>query len=352
MSSGLDTSLNGSRDLRDPDLPSLPDGVHLYDEEWVPAPLTDTGCAGAIVVFMRDLDEAARVRSAASGTGCGCAVVVAGLAADFRWAGVGEFEVSDAADVARCLDIVAEQHGGVAAVVVDPGATEESVDPKLSLAVVEGITLADVDVRRLVLTPGFATPVERVYGEAWIGFGRSLRLALPLAVTSVALVDRAVAGSPQQWWATIHPELSVTERVDVLLDATGRQRLTNRPVELTAESETNRERPFLRSGGRYLVTGGAGGIGRLLVERLCRAWGAKVIVTGRSELRGDRAALFDDLERVAAEHDAAVHYVRADVLDHAEMAAAVAEADARFGGLDGVFHVAGVGSVGSVVGKG
>lgn len=85
----------------------------------------------------------------------------------------------------------------------------------------------------------------------------------------------------------------------------------------------------LRRGGRYLVTGGQGALGRAVVGHLAERCGARILIVGRSEGAGGAGIL----------------HRRADVADEAAMAAAMAEAEAAFGGpLEGAFHLAGIGS--------
>ncbi|MHC5020726.1 MAG: SDR family oxidoreductase [Planctomycetota bacterium] len=77
-------------------------------------------------------------------------------------------------------------------------------------------------------------------------------------------------------------------------------------------------------GARILLTGASRGIGAGLVPVL-HAAGAKLVIVAR-----DAAAL----ERVAAPHGAAVRAVPGDVTDGATPQAAVAEAEAAWGGVD------------------
>jgi acyl transferase domain-containing protein/acyl carrier protein len=112
----------------------------------------------------------------------------------------------------------------------------------------------------------------------------------------------------------------------------------------------------LREGGAYLVTGGLGGIGLALAEELARTVRARLVLTGRSGLP-DRdtwdarlAELGDDhptsrriravrgLEELGAE----VLVCAADAADEDSMRAAVDAAGARFGGLNGLIHSAGL----------
>jgi acyl transferase domain-containing protein/acyl carrier protein len=94
--------------------------------------------------------------------------------------------------------------------------------------------------------------------------------------------------------------------------------------------------PF-RDGGVYLITGGLGGIGLALAERLARTHQAKLVLTRRSSV-DDRVILsVRALEAAGAE----VLALAADVADEAQMRAVVRAALDRFGALHGVIHAAG-----------
>ncbi|MFZ9747770.1 MAG: SDR family NAD(P)-dependent oxidoreductase, partial [Opitutaceae bacterium] len=104
-------------------------------------------------------------------------------------------------------------------------------------------------------------------------------------------------------------------------------------AELTPPAGT-----VLVRGGVYLITGGAGGLGRLLAPHLAARWGARIVLAGRSVRGPEQEALVAAVR--AAGGDA--RYVAADVATAAGAAAAVAAAREAFGRLDGVFHAAGV----------
>jgi len=99
--------------------------------------------------------------------------------------------------------------------------------------------------------------------------------------------------------------------------------------------------PRLRERGVYLITGGLGGIGLTLAERLAERVQARLVLTTRRlahPLAPPIAARLLALEAKGAE----VLVVQADAADPATMAAAVAAARARYGGLHGVVHAAGL----------
>jgi phthiocerol/phenolphthiocerol synthesis type-I polyketide synthase E len=112
----------------------------------------------------------------------------------------------------------------------------------------------------------------------------------------------------------------------------------------------------LRQGGVYLITGGMGGIGSVLAEYLARAARARLALLGRSGLPARET--WDAWLETHAEDDAVSRRIRgvralgalgaevlvigADVADPAQMQAALAQVQGRFGALHGVIHAAGV----------
>ncbi|PCE28606.1 hypothetical protein BWP39_00005, partial [Paraburkholderia acidicola] len=94
-----------------------------------------------------------------------------------------------------------------------------------------------------------------------------------------------------------------------------------------------------RERGVYLLTGGLGGLGRLLAtEILAQAPGATVVLCGRAAPDADAAQW---LARTGAAAGGLV-YRQADVSDAAQVQAIVAEIVDRFGALHGIVHSAGV----------
>ncbi|GHH93576.1 hypothetical protein GCM10017779_40330 [Streptomyces capillispiralis] len=86
--------------------------------------------------------------------------------------------------------------------------------------------------------------------------------------------------------------------------------------------------PPFRRGGHYVVTGGGGGVGRLLTAYLVERWAARVTWVSRS---GGGAG-----------PGGAVRRLRADVTDPGALAAALSAARREHGPVNGVFHAAGV----------
>jgi NAD(P)-dependent dehydrogenase (short-subunit alcohol dehydrogenase family)/aryl carrier-like protein len=116
----------------------------------------------------------------------------------------------------------------------------------------------------------------------------------------------------------------------------------------------------LRPEGVYLITGGLGGVGLALAAHLGRRVRARLVLLGRSGLPPREE--WSELLAAAGPEDAAASRIRqviaieklgaevlvipADVTSAADMRRAMDAVLARFGGLDGVIHAAGVPGVG------
>ena len=84
------------------------------------------------------------------------------------------------------------------------------------------------------------------------------------------------------------------------------------------------------AGRRVLIAGGASGIGRGIVEHLCRA-GSRVAFTGPSQRQG-----------AATAEETGAAFLAADTADPAAIRASAGQAAERLGGLDGLVLAAGV----------
>ncbi|MHA6890102.1 SDR family NAD(P)-dependent oxidoreductase [Ralstonia pseudosolanacearum] len=95
------------------------------------------------------------------------------------------------------------------------------------------------------------------------------------------------------------------------------------------------------AGGVYLLTGGTGGLGLLLAETIAReAHGARLILVSRSagQLPPRTAERIADLQTLGAE----VRLEMLDVADRSAVDALIARCEQAFGGIDGIFHCAGL----------
>lgn len=150
--------------------------------------------------------------------------------------------------------------------------------------------------------------------------------------------------------ADLHPD-----GADRVLAYRGRERFRQDLEALPPEAFPERG-SRLRAGGTCLVTGGLGGLGLMLAEHLARTRGANLILLSRSPLPPRNA--WNDWIAAHASNDPTAAKLRtllqiealgsqvviesADVSDVVRMRERVAAAKERFGGIDAVFHAAGV----------
>jgi acyl transferase domain-containing protein/acyl carrier protein/predicted O-methyltransferase YrrM len=171
---------------------------------------------------------------------------------------------------------------------------------------------------------------------------RSIDVVLPLPESwqEEKLVDQLLA------------ELS-TQPSDQIIAYRGNYRWvqTCEPVRLDGVAE---EKPRLREGGVYLISGGLGGVGLTLAEYLARTVQAKLILIGRSAFP-DRnewsqwLSTHDEYDSISCKIrkvqalealGTQVLVLSADVANFEQMSAAIAQANHQFGQINGVIHAA------------
>lgn len=91
--------------------------------------------------------------------------------------------------------------------------------------------------------------------------------------------------------------------------------------------------------GVYLITGGAGGLGRIFAKEIVqKSKNVTVILTGRSELREEKTARLRELQSVGAR----VIYRQIDITKKDEVEQVVKQIQEEFGSLNGIIHSAGI----------
>ena len=188
-------------------------------------------------------------------------------------------------------------------------------------------------------------------------------LVIPLEYPSISA--RLIDAEPATDAAAITAELR-RERGETPVAIRGARRWLS-GFETLAPADLDEAGKALRPGGVYLITGGLGGIGLAMAERLVRACDAKLVLLGRSGLppreqweavaSGAQAA--DPVVRGRVERvlnlialGGEVEIAVGDVADPGDVRRAVDLAQQRFGALHGVLHTAGVPGVGLMQFKG
>lgn len=150
------------------------------------------------------------------------------------------------------------------------------------------------------------------------GAARTLRREDPDLIVQVVGLE----AEPERHLDLLLAVPSPEQPPEVLVDAAGSIRVRDF-VEVSASAA----RPVLHSGGVYIITGGAGAIGRAIVGHFAER-GASVVVLGRSE--GEKAL------------PGPIHYHQVDVSDRADLARVLDEVRRERGAIRGIVHAAGI----------
>jgi 3-oxoacyl-(acyl-carrier-protein) synthase len=156
----------------------------------------------------------------------------------------------------------------------------------------------------------------------------SLRLSL-VDLARADLIQAGGGGPDRRLLAALHAEKTDGE----LVAWRSGTRLIRSLEEVTLPEVTAEEPPF-KQGGVYLLTGDARALKAALGRRLSSAYRARLVFLDRQALTHDEEVAHRDMEALGAE----VAYLRADLTERASVQAALREALARFGAVDGVIH--------------
>ncbi|NJP49691.1 SDR family NAD(P)-dependent oxidoreductase [Streptomyces sp. SBST2-5] len=176
-----------------------------------------------------------------------------------------------------------------------------------------------------------AGPGERVTcPQQALAWGFALAVAQEYPELATTLVDLPATGGTDALWTQLrHAD---DERLVALRDS---GRLVPR---LARTRPDDRADGTVSPDGVHLITGGLGGLGRVVAERLVRLGARRLALLGRGTPGPDAAAWITSLEQ----RGVAVHLVRADVADGAALSAALDAVREAAGPVATVVHAAGV----------
>ncbi|MGR8931280.1 MAG: amino acid adenylation domain-containing protein [Gammaproteobacteria bacterium] len=95
---------------------------------------------------------------------------------------------------------------------------------------------------------------------------------------------------------------------------------------------------LFKPGGTYLITGGAGGLGKIFAKRIAELGNVNLILVGRSPIDEDKKSLVSSLTN----HGNEVVYLSCDVTSPGDTKALFEKIISRFHALNGIIHSAGV----------
>ncbi len=334
---------------------SAPEAFELmtFEEAWLETALdrSDRAQVGTVVCFVSRSEDRQAVSDAIAALDPRTQVIGISQGTACRRHSRHHYTVvrDDGSGYLAALNGIRDEYGEVDAVLylwpLEDGACLR--DPRPIVHVVQALARSGLRCRRLLLAGDCATGVDRCHVESWIGFERSLGLVLPQTRVAVVFEERdaddrvATSAALSVWLHRLWQELGAHKGESALYR--GGRRYVCRVRPTAVESGDARLRP----GGTYLITGGAGGLGRLFAGHLAERYTANLVLVGRSPLDDARKRAVERLEQLGGR----VLYIAADVCDRAAMEAALRQADDCFGGVHGVIHAGGVGGGGSIVKK-
>ncbi|WP_238651997.1 type I polyketide synthase [Paenibacillus piscarius] len=115
-------------------------------------------------------------------------------------------------------------------------------------------------------------------------------------------------------------------------------RLVKRLVQAGTEAQTGSPAVRIRTHGVYIITGGLGGLGRVFAAYLAETAQARLILTGRSPLDGQKAA---QLAAIQA-YGGSAEYLVSDAADGQGAQELLRYVNQKYGRVDGILHCAGI----------
>lgn len=177
------------------------------------------------------------------------------------------------------------------------------------------------------------------HNEAMSGFINSLRLEHPRLLCKTLEIRREGADYEQVLDA-LSAEFQARTQDAAAIRYAANERFVRKLKAFGLEevSDGSSSQASVRENGVYLITGGAGGLGLVFAEFLAKEYKARVVLTGRSALSGDREAKLDEIRKAGGE----VLYLPADVSNRDDVGKLIHEIRSRFGAINGIIHAAGV----------
>ena len=156
---------------------------------------------------------------------------------------------------------------------------------------------------------------------------------------SIDMSARDLAAAPEREAALLVAEAASSSVADTAFRGGARWIRSFESLYFDPHGEPAPQLPSrLRADGIYLITGGLGGVGFAIAKRLAKRVGARLVLTGRNLPEDGGWAQADAIRELGGQ----ALVIQADVTDPTAVAAALAEAELRFGPVRGVVHAAGV----------
>ena len=178
--------------------------------------------------------------------------------------------------------------------------------------------------------------------EAVSGFAKTIHLENPNYKFKVIAVDMESTAfqeennNPNYMLKIITGEL-LSDQSETEINYNGDRRFIRKFREIQLPNLQESGVPVKKK-GTYIITGGAGGIGRIIARYLAETFHGNIVLTGRTILNDSQKQGLEELKRLGAD----VVYIRSDLRKEEDIDYLLKECRAKFGQINGIFHCAGV----------
>lgn len=191
---------------------------------------------------------------------------------------------------------------------------------------------------RLIIWHSAEGNLQDQHGYAYAGFIKSLHAERPqLSVKHISFIGKNAQALPVATQFTLlTQELNADASERVIKHDQGKRFVEKIALQPSVTENTNRR--IIQSGGTYLVTGGAGGLGRIIAKQLAQQGKVNIVLTGRSAIDDEKQHFLEELRQA----DTEAVYLSCDVTDSYDVINLFEKIRGRFGELNGIIHSAGI----------
>lgn len=146
-------------------------------------------------------------------------------------------------------------------------------------------------------------------------------------------------GTPENLIINLEDNTGFPEDQQIRYDGKKRYVFSLEELPEKEQEDKNNQNALWKEGGVYLITGGLGGIGRILAETISsEVKSASVILAGRSELTDKIKEKLKKLKKESKK----IEYKSVDISDTTAVEALIRNIKNDYGGLNGIMHCAGL----------
>jgi acyl transferase domain-containing protein/acyl carrier protein len=167
------------------------------------------------------------------------------------------------------------------------------------------------------------------------GFVKTVNKENPKYCYQMIMIPEAVNSSA--WLETLIKELAMPANGGEIIRYENQHRFIQLNQPITHQSKQANSELFKKR-GIYLITGGLGGLGKVIAQYLAKNYAARLVLTGRSALTAKQQQEIQELIQLGSE----VIYIIGDVGKITDVNDLIAQTKAHFASLNGIIHCAGI----------